>query len=306
MISTARTARRLPILGAVFAALALSACSYASVGPDFAQEVKGMDPATFECCADPEKYYPAPLVRIALEVGNEIGPAASAMAYGEYEESEYPGLLTGKTEAHAEILRQLAPLDIVLVSNHSYQVGRLMPGRFSHSVVYLGTEAQLRAAGLWNLPALVPYHDQIRAGNIMIEAAAPDVHLISPQKTFEVDQVLAMRPALSPADKRRALERMLAVMGKPFNFRLGIDPQGESFACTGLVVQAMPELGFTIREVYGQRVLMPDDVAAQAVRGERLTPLIYMTGTEDGYTRRGMFALMVEMAAYWGVPGKDG
>lgn len=301
MTKIARAARWFALSGA---ALALSACSYAKVGADFPQAAKGMDPASFECCFEPEKFYPAPLVRAALEVGNNLGPNVSQLVYGDYEDSEYPGLLTGKTDAHAAILAPLQPFDILLVSNHSYQVGRLMPGRFSHSVIYLGTEAELRAAGLWSLPAFVPWHDEIRAGNTMIEAASPDVHLVSPRKTFEVDQVLAMRPALSADEKRRALERLMPIMGKPFNFGLGIDPAAERFACTGLVYHAMPELGFTLREVYGQTVLMPDDVAAQAVRGERLMPLVYVAGTEDGYIKRSRYALMVEIASYWGVPGK--
>jgi len=299
MAGTAGTTSRL----ALVSALALSACSYAQVGPDFTEEVKRLDAATFTCCDDPEKFYPAPLVRLALELGNKIGPSASEAAYSSYEETEYPGLLTGKADAEAAVMSKLRPFDILLVSNHSYQIGRLMPGRFSHSVIYLGTEAELRAIGLWHLPALRPYHDEIRAGKTLIEAAYPDVHLTTPKKTFEVDQVLAMRPALSPTEKRRALERLLPVMGKAYNYRLGIDPTGESFACTGLAVHAMPELGFTIREVYGQQVVMPDDVAAQSVRGEKLTPIIYVAGTEDGYTERSLYALMVEIASYWGVPG---
>lgn len=305
MTGFARAATKMRLAGAVASALAVSACSYAQVDQTFPTEARGMDPATFECCFDSEKFYPAPLVRLALEVGNELGPSASELFYGDYEDSEYPGTLTGKADAHAAILAPLRPLDILLVSNHSYQIGRLMPGRFSHSLIYLGTEAQLRAAGLWHLPSIAPYHDQIRAGQILLEAAWPDVHLIAPNKAFETDQVLAMRPTLSAAEKRRAFDLALAEMGKPYNFKLGIDPTGESYACTGLAYHAMPQLGFTVRQVYGQTVVMPDDVAAQAVRGDKLTPLVYVVGTEDGFIKRSQFALMVEIASYWGIPGQQ-
>jgi hypothetical protein len=301
-MTAAQTGRWTRRIAALLALLTLSACSYARVGPDFTVAAKNMDPATFECCADPEKYYPAGFTELALALGNALGPSASELVYGDYETSEYPGLLTGKSDAHAEIVRRLDPFDILLVSNHSYMFGRLMPGRFSHALIYVGSEAELRTAGLWTHPALAPYHDDIRAGKTLIEAAWPDVHLIEPHKAFETDQVLLMRPALSVTDKRRALERMLSVMGKPFNFALGIDPTGESFACTGLVEFAMPELGFTHRTVYGQSVVMPDDVAAQTIRGERLDMLAYVAGTEDGYILRSRYALMVELAAYWGVP----
>lgn len=301
------TARRSTGLRLVLgSALALAGCSYSQVTPDFPEAAKSLQAEGFECCWDPEKYYPDPLVRLALTISMAVGPTVAEAAYGDYEETEYPGLLTGKPEAQEAVMRELRPFDILLVSNHSYQIGRLMPGRFSHSLIYVGTEAELRAAGLWQMPALRPWHDEIRAGHTLIEAAYPDVHFVSPEKTFEVDQVLAMRPALSAAEKRRALERILAVMGKPYNFRLGIDPTGETFACTALLYHAMPELGLTVRDVYGQRAVIPDDVAAQAVRGERLRPVVYVAGTDDGFAKRSLWALMVEIASYWGIPGRDG
>jgi hypothetical protein len=289
----------------LFATATLAACSFARVDADFPTEAQGMDPATFECCFDPEKFYPSGLAELALSLGNALGPTASQLAYGEYEESEYPGRLTGKTEAHAEILRRVRPLDIVLVSNHSYPMGRLMPGRFSHSLVYIGTEAELRAAGLWSHPAIVPYRDQIRAGKLLLEAAWPDVHLMEPRKAFEADQILITRPTtLSAADKWRALDRLFSAMGKPFNFQLGIDPTGERFACTGLLAYGMPGLGFTYRQIYGQTAVMPDDVASQTVRGEGLQFVAYVAGNKgDGYLLRSRYALMVEIASYWGVPG---
>lgn len=305
MTGTANAARRGALIIALSGLALATGCSYAHVDKTFPQDVKRLDAASFSCCSEPEKFYPPGLTEIALALGNTLGPKFSEAAYGDYEAEGYPGKLTGKADAEAAILQRLQPFDILLVSNHSYQIGRLMPGRFSHSVINLGTEAQLRRLGLWSDPALVPYHDQIRAGNTMIEAAWPHVQLVSPKKTFEVDQVLIARPTeLTLADKRRALERALSVIGKPFNFGLGIDPAGQKFACTGLLDYAMPELGMTHRRVYSRNVVMPDDVAAQTVREERLHFVGYMVGTDTGYAWQSKFALMVRIAAYWGVPGK--
>ena len=283
---------------------ALAGCSHPQVGPDFPTRARSLDPATFECCFEPEKFYPPGLTDLALQVANTVGPTASSIIYKDYEDSVYPGKLTGKADAHAALVSQLEPLDFVLISNHSYRAGKLMPGRFSHVLVYVGTEAELRAAGLWSVPALAPYRAQIRAGNVFLEAAWPDVHLYPTEKALQTDQALAVRPAgYSHAQKRAALERLFAVMGRPFNYSLGIDPNGQRFACTGLIAWGMPELGFTHRTVYGQDVVMPDDVAAQAVRGERLSVVTYLTGTDDGHAFRSPFALMVELASFWGVPG---
>ena len=157
-----------------------------------------------------------------------------------------------------------------------------MPGRFSHMVIYLGDEAQLRAKGLWHLPALAPFHTEIRAGRHFIEAATPDVHLESAARVFH------------------AMQRLLATMGMPFNYRLGLDPTGETTVCTGLAHLAYPAIDFTTRPAYGERMLFPDDIAAQAIRGEGLSVVRYMIGTEDGYSRLSETNLMYNIAAFWG------
>ncbi|RME15116.1 MAG: hypothetical protein D6801_07965 [Alphaproteobacteria bacterium] len=289
--------------GALALAGLLAACSHTDIGPTFTEDVHRLDPATFECCFDPEKFYPAPAIELALGLANSLGPAVSRGAYGQYEDTAYPGKLTGKTEAHAAIVADLKPLDLLLIGNTSYPLGRLVPGRFSHTLVYLGTEAQLRAAGLWNLPEVKPYHEAIRAGQIIAETAAPATRLRTPAKAFEADRVLALRPALSPEERVLAARRLFASVGVPINYTLGIKDAEGRFSCTGLAEYAMPGLGLRHRVVYGQEVIMPDDIAAQAIRGERLRVVSYTVGTDSGFERHSVFALMVHIAAFWGVPG---
>ncbi len=289
------------LLGLV-AFFGLSACSYPVIGPNFTTEAKSLKAETFTCCADPEKFYFPPFAQLALALGDVVGQGAANAAYGEYDSSEYPGTLTGKTEAHEKIRARLKPLDIMVISNKSYQLGRLMPGQFSHSMIYIGTEAQLRAAGLWSLPEVVPYHDQIRAGNIFMESATPDVHLMSTAKAFEIDRVVAMRPQLTAKEKRVAMARFMGSIGAPFNFSMDLDPNNQKFVCTGLINYAMPSLGLTQRRIYARSTILPDDVASQAIRGDKLDLITYVIGTDEGYAPRSTFALMVDLAAYWGVP----
>lgn len=294
------------LIGLIGLAL-LGACSYPDFGPTFPQEAKTLRAETFECCFEPEKFYPEPLVRIALSIGDKFGPTGAEAAYGDYYETGFPGTLTGKPEAAEALLARLRPLDILVVGSTSYQLGRLVPGRFSHAMIYVGTETELRAAGLWHVPELVPYHDEIRAGKTILQSASPDVHMLTPETAFERDRVLAVRPKLSAAERRAAVRKSFAAMGKPFNFSMAIDPTGETFACTSLIDHAMPGLGLRQRELYGVKTIMPDDVAAQAIRGEGLEFITYVLGNDGpGFSYRSKFALMVDIAAYWGVPGAEG
>ncbi len=285
-------------------AVIVSACSQPDFGPTFPEDAKALRADSFECCFEPEKFYPAPVAKLATALGNQFGVKASELAYGDFEESSYPGKLTGKADAEAAILSRLRPLDILVIGNTSHQLGRLMPGRFSHAFVYVGTEAEMRAAGYWNLPEIVPYHDEIRAGKTMIQSVSPAVELTTPSDAFEVDRVLAMRPRLSPGERRDAVRRLFSQMGQPFNFGLSIDPNNESFVCTGLVDYAMPSVGLTRRVVYGEPTILPDDLAAQAIRGEGLDIVVYVLGNDGpGFAYRSTYALMVDIAAYWGIPG---
>lgn len=292
------------VLAALAFAALLSACSQPDFGPSFPEDAGALDAETFECCFEPEKYYPTPVARLVMAVGNDLGPTASALAYSDFEETAYPGRLTGKPAAYAAILSHLRPLDIVNVGNTSHKVARLMPGRFSHVLVYLGTEAQLRAAGLWHLPEIAPHRDDIRAGKTMIESVWPEVTLSAPEKVFETDRVLVMRPTLTHAERRLAASRLFAEIGKPFNYALGLDPTRERWVCTGLVDYAMPGVALNRRVVYGADTILPDDIAAQAIRGERLEVVTYVLGNRGpGFAYRSTYALMVDIAAYWGIPG---
>lgn len=301
-------ARKQPnVTGALSAALvvaaALSGCSRTDIKPGFAAAAPKMRAESFTCCFEPEKFYPAPFIRLAIGLSDQLGPAVSSAAYGPYETQIYPGRLTGNTAAEAAIMQGLRPMDILLVSNHSYPLGKLVPGRFSHGLLYLGTEAELRAAGLWSLPALRPYQADIRAGQVLVETAAPATRLRSPAKGFEADRVLALRPDLTPAERRAAQREVIENLGVPINYSMAVVSPDGHYSCTGLLDHVMPELRFQHREVYGETVVMPDDIAAQAIRGERMHVLRYVVGdTDGGFARRSTFGLMADIAAFWGVP----
>lgn len=275
-------------------ALALvSGCALSQVHPDFQGLPADADPATFTCCHDPERY-PEPIVDISLTV------APLALAINPLDSAERPGLLTGKADAHDHITSTARPLDLVLLSNKSYFGGRVVPGRFTHSAVYLGNEAELRAIGLWDSPAFVPLHDEIRAGKVFIEAVRPVVRLVTPQKLLQVDAVALLRPELGLIARRRAAQTLVSKLGVAFDYWFD-DSTPDTLACTELVGLAMPELDFTIRSPYGRPAAMPDDVVAQAIRGERLTLVEHVRGIEgDGFVVEGARPVMADIAAYWG------
>ena len=63
---------------------------------------------------------------------------------------------------------------------------------------------------------------------------------------------------------------------------------------------AYPSIWFVTRPAYGEVMLFPDDIAAQAIRGEDLQVVSYIVGTDGGYRRQSVTSLMYNIAAFWG------
>ena len=287
--------------GAVLIPLALAACAHTDVGPGFLAAVPTLDAQQFTCCAEPEKFYPAPLIRSVFALADELGPTAAEVIYGRYQQQGYPGRLAGNAGAEAAMLGQLQPLDLVFTANKSYEWGTLIPGRFTHDLIYLGTETQLRAAGLWDLPAFAPLHDDIRAGRLFAESATPITHTLRTGRVMESDGLAILRPQLTAAERQHAIAVVAASMGLPYDYTFDVRST-DRLSCTELVALAMPGLRLAATEAYGRPVIFPDTVVSQAIRGERLSVVGYMVGAGDGFVWRNTPSLMADIAAFWGLP----
>ncbi len=294
--------QRLSSIVALFVAVAfVASCSNPDVGPDFAEKARDLEAETFDCCFDPEKFYPAPLISVAIVLAEEVAPLVAGPVYEAYGGEKREGLLSGNTEAHELILSHLKPLDVLLRSNSSIgPTARTTPGRFGHALLYLGTEAELRAVGAWELPEVRPYHDDIRAGRIIAEATYPGVRMRTPGVAFSTDRVFAVRPTLSHTQRHQSIRRAFGLIGTPFDYTMAINPDLSRVSCTGYIDRVLTDVRLTRREAYGLTVVLPDDIAAQAIRGDRLDVVSYVVGTEDGHIRRSTLAAMVEIASFWG------
>jgi hypothetical protein len=278
---------------------ALAACAVPQVHEDFNGLPADFDPKSFACCFDVE-HHPVGLTKLGLAFAHLTGPFNDRADENEIR----PGILTGDMTAIDRIVAVARPLDIVLMANKSYHWGRVMPGRFTHSGVYLGTEAELRRMGLWNTPEFVPLQEDIRAGRTVLEAVSPIVKVSKPSKIFQVDAVVVIRPLVSARERRQAMLTLASKVGEPFDFAFD-QATTEDYNCTELINHGLPQLGFTIRHAYGRDMILPDDMAAQAIRGERLRVVEYIRGEPGGWRSLGMRGVATDVMAFWGPPPAD-
>lgn len=288
-----RLLRLIPVL----ALSLLAACAIPQVHEDYTGLPADFDPRSFTCCFEVEQH-PVGLTKLGLSLAHLTGPFNDRAD----EREVRPGLITGNQAAVGRIVEVARPLDIVLMANKSYHWGRVMPGWFTHSGVYLGTEAELRAMGIWDAPEIVPLQADIRAGRTVLEAVSPVVKMSLPEKIFQVDAVVVVRPELSAAERRLAALALAAKVGAAFDFAFRQDTK-DDYSCTELIDYGMPQLGFTIRHAYGRDMILPDDMAAQAVRGDRLRIVEYIRGEPGGWQSLGAREVAEDVMAFWGPGG---
>ena len=194
-----------------------------------------------------------------------------------------PGRMTRQPKAVALLKEALRPLDVLFFHSENRVSGLLIPGQFTHGAIYLGSEAQLRQAGLWHLPALAPWRADIRAGKSYLEAVDGGVRLIGPDVVLDTDAVVALRPR--GQDRADALRRGLALMGTPFDMRFDSSDASELF-CAELIAQMYTEASFPRTPVPGRETILPDAIVANVLTGDLPFGLVgYVVATRRGGAR---------------------
>lgn len=214
------------------------------------------------CCIGVDRY-PDPIIAMIEPKADR----ASIVNDAHYLRQPY---LKDKPEAWEFVQRHLRPMDILLTNDRSQINGYFIPGYFKHSLVYLGTEEQLRAHGLWQLSALDPHRDKIRNGQVFYESTPPRVMFSPVENILDVDGVGVFRPNLTQVEKRQALQVLMAQWDKPFDMHMDLRTQDCLF-CAELVNLAMPGLKLPQQRAYGRPLIVPDAIAAHGLVDPSLT-----------------------------------
>ena len=244
-------------------------------------------------CCDGAERYPRWMIDVYEPVAPVLGDAIGRVELRR-------GLLAERPDALRHIAQRLRPLDILIVSSKGRLTGNLIPGLFSHTVVYVGSESELKALGAWDDPAVRPHHAAIRAGKVMIESDHRGVHLTTAATALDTDRVAVFRPRIgSRGHHRRVAAVLISHLGTPYDFVFD-NGDAEKLYCAELIDHAMPGIGMPSRELYGRRMFLPDDAIAAGTDGRmRATPVLYVRATASGWEGVGTAELKRDLAAAW-------
>jgi hypothetical protein len=243
------------------------------------------------CCADAERqprWLIATAEPFAPIVGEIVGPITWRQGY------------LAEEAAQARIVAGLRPLDVVVVSSKGRLTGRLIPGLFQHATVYVGSERELRALGMWSHPSVVSHREAIRAGARFIEADRKGVHLSPPSMVLNTDRAVTLRPRIAtPGWQQRSMATLFGELGTGFDFNFDSGRSDRLF-CAELVCHVMPELRLPRDKVYGRETIIPDRVVYEAVRGNpRLRLIAYVAGDRTGIRMPGRAELLDDLLKAW-------
>lgn len=261
-------------LGAIAAALALSGCTATHAPLDSATAAR--DPADIvDGCCNGAGPYPEWVIDWADANTETIRHFGLIQLR--------PGYLTRDPAPRALVEAALRPMDLVFFHSPNRVSGLLIPGQFTHSAIYLGTEEQMRAAGLWTLPALAPWRDEIADGAFYLEAVNEGVRLTTADVVLDTDAVAVLRP--QGLNRAAALRRGMERMGVPYDIRLDATDGSELF-CVELIAEMFPSADFPHTRVPGRETILIDGVVAAALSGDIPFSLVgYVKATADGGVR---------------------
>jgi len=192
--------------------------------------------------------------------------------------------------------KMLLPGDIVLERQDWYLSNIFLPGFWPHSILYVGTSDELKAAfdkdpqvrgwlknqkcesftqllrqsfpvafKSWQSPAFKDHETCV-----VIEAISEGVVFNSLASSCHGDYLSAMRPRLSPLQRAKAIYTAFYYFGREYDFNFSFNTE-QTMVCTELVVKAYahPEAGalkFPIAEKFGKQGVSADSIVETFAR----------------------------------------
>jgi hypothetical protein len=193
------------------------------------------------------------------------------------------GYLEDEASLRSHLAGMLEPFDIIVVKNGYKLTDVIIPGMFTHVAIWLGDEATLRGAGIWDHPMVIPLQAQISAGLTVIESEPGGTSLISLDRILDSDRVAVIRirvPQDDLANWRCGLADMaVGQVGRPYDYSFNAG-NADRLSCAELVVRIFKDIPWQTYAFLGRPTIMPDDIAQFALANYGGAEIVgYFTGS---------------------------
>ena len=192
------------------------------------------------------------------------------------------GKLFGDNDIEEKMATELEPLDIILEKTPFRLTDKFIPGHFGHVAIWVGSEKQLKNTGLWNHPAIAPYHEEIKKGCSVLEALRDGVQLNTLEHFLDVDDVAILRK--SSKQSEASILRAFSQIGKEYDFNFDVEAS-DKIVCSELVYHVFVDVDWPIEKTMGRFTISPDNVAVKAIDGLFDVKLFVHNGREATFEK---------------------
>jgi uncharacterized protein YycO len=205
----------------------------------------------------------------------------------------------GKLDDQQQVLTRVSAAlqagDVLLEKTPFRLTDSFIPGHWGHAAIWIGSEDELRALGLWEHPVVVRYHTQIRQGRRVVEALRSGVEMNTLAQFMNVDDLALLRHrSLDRQSKRRVILQALRQVGKAYDFNF--DTQSSNrIVCSELVYHAYGDVRWPTERKLGRVVVSPDNIAQEAISGGTFEViLLYHDGVEVADSAQAFLSGLIE------------
>ncbi|MBC7715241.1 MAG: hypothetical protein H7177_17985 [Rhizobacter sp.] len=195
----------------------------------------------------------------------------------------------------------LRPMDIILEKSPFVLTDKLIPGHYGHVALYLGTKEQLMEIGQWNNPDIIPYWDDIEAGNTILEAVRPGVRLNSVEGFMNIDEMTIIHKIdeySNPVAVAEQIRRGMDQMGKDYDFNFDISTL-DKIVCSELIYIVFGNVSWPTRYRVGRPTVTPDDIAEVLFyKNTKFKVKDYLVSTERHRVDMATFGTLADIFEY--------
>lgn len=205
------------------------------------------------------------------------------------------GKLDGRVEVAEDLAADLRAGDVLIERTPFRLTDSFIPGRWGHAALWVGSEAELEALGIWDDPVVHPYQDAIRSGRRVMEALRSGVQLNSLDHFLNVDDVAVLRhTGLETKTRAQVILQALRQMGKPYDFNFDVETR-DRLSCAELIYHAYGQVDWPTQKHLGRSVIVPDDIVVRAVAGSPfLVVRLYIDGEQVTQDPRRVLERLIE------------
>jgi len=219
------------------------------------------------------------LGKIPTGASSAFGAVAGNIAWREGYLKENQNLLSLLEE-------NLVPFDLLMEKKAYKFTDITIPGHWGHVGIYLGSEKQLKELGLWDLPEIAPFRENIKKGKRIFQVRRWGLVFDSLEEFSNLDEMAVLRlksfNKRNKSEVKQTLSYLSDQIGKDYDFSFDA-MTNEKITCTEIIAFSFGTIKWPTEALLGRLTISPNNLAELAFFTDSpLQTIYYITGDEKG------------------------